>query len=63
MQRVEHQSGWSSAAEERANAITHGIAAVMAVAALVMLLAASIDVGDARRIITAGVFGGALELL
>lgn len=63
IQRMKHPWGWSSPAEERANVITHGLAAVMAIAALVTLLGVSIDAGDARRIITASVFGVALVLL
>jgi hemolysin III len=49
--------------EERANAISHGIGAVLSVAALIVMLVYSIPAGDPLRIISCAVFGGTLILL
>ncbi|WP_284639728.1 PAQR family membrane homeostasis protein TrhA [Paenibacillus silviterrae] len=49
--------------EERANAISHGIGAVLSVAALIALLISSLHIGDLWRIVSSTVFGVTLILL
>lgn len=63
MRRVLTAAGWTSRAEERANTITSGMSAALAVASLVLLIVVAAEYGDARRIVTATIFGTALVLL
>ena len=63
MKRILTNAGWTSDAEERANAITHGMAAALALGALVVLIVAASSYGDTRRIVTASVFGASLVVL
>ncbi|MDQ1909145.1 hemolysin III family protein [Paenibacillus sp. GD4] len=49
--------------EERANAISHGIGAVLSVAALIALLISSLHIGDLWRIVSSTIFGVTLILL
>jgi hemolysin III len=49
--------------EEIANAITHGIGAVLSVAGLVFLLIQAIAVGDRWHIISVSIYGGSLVFL
>jgi len=50
-------------AEEVANSMSHGLGALLALAAMIMLVALGGRQGNAWRMIGAGVFGGALTLL
>lgn len=50
-------------AEEIANAITHGLSAIAAVAGLVMLIAFASSGGDPWRIVTFSIFGSCLVIL
>lgn len=52
-----------SAGEEIAHAATHGLGAVLSVAALVALLLLALERGGATAIVAAGIYGSALILL
>ena len=53
----------TSFGEELANALTHGLGAVIAVAASAVLITLAAVFGDARHVIAASVFGASLVLL
>ena len=49
--------------EEFANALTHGFGLVMSVVALIVMLMASLHLGESRALLSSAVFGGALIAL
>jgi len=53
----------SSAREETANTITHGIGLALGIARLVLLVVASVRHGDAWHVTSSAIFGGTLVLL
>ena len=60
MEPVPHHKG---RAAELANSLTHGLGAVMGVAALVVMVSLAVLHGSARHVVGAAVFGSALILL
>ncbi len=52
-----------SIGEEIANAITHGIGALLAIAALVILIVKAAQEGDARHVVSFSVFGSSMVIL
>ncbi len=52
-----------SVAEEIANAITHGIGALLSIVGLVVLVVAAASYGDPRRVVSAAVYGTSLVIL
>jgi len=57
------ESGFYTGSEERWNALSHGIGAVLSVAALIILVVASVSKGDAWHIVSFSIFGTSLVFL
>lgn len=61
--RASEQTTYYSLGEEIANSITHGIGAILSIAALTMLLILAVTQDDPVRIVSAAVYGSSLILL